>query len=284
MSIEELAILFDTSDIMILVALIFIFNLSLTLLEIIWDFAAKRKRRWRDTISNISIFFATQLLERTAYSAIGFVCLLPFYYLSPFEIPMNMWTWVLALIAADFSYYWMHRIEHQVRVLWASHSVHHSSEDYNLTIGLRLCILEGSFEWIFLIPMVEIGFNPFQTLIAMLLIAQYQHWIHTEKIGSLGWLDKIFNTPSNHRVHHGSNVQYLDKNYGGVLILWDKLFGTYEPEVENVKYGLTENIHTNNPISVTFIGFKKLWSDMKTCDRVTDKIKMCFLGLLWRPN
>lgn len=284
MSIEELAKLFEIANIMGAVVVIFAFNACITILDIIWDFTAKRKRSWRDTLANISIYFVTHLLEKTAYSYIGFLCLLPIYYISPFEIPMNAWTWVLAIFAADFSYYWMHRIEHQVRILWANHSVHHSSEDYNLTIGLRLCILEGSFEWVFLIPMIEIGFNPFQAIIAFLLVAQYQHWIHTEKIQTLGWFDKIFNSPSNHRVHHGSNSQYLDKNYGGILIVWDRLFNTYEPEVEPVQYGLTENINTNNPVSITFIGLKRLWIDLKKCNHFGDKIKMCFYGLLWQPT
>ncbi|NOX72853.1 MAG: sterol desaturase family protein, partial [Alphaproteobacteria bacterium] len=168
--------------------------------------------------------------------------------------------------------------------LWASHSVHHSSQDYNLTVGFRLCLIEGLFEWAFLIPMIVIGFNPFQAIIGLILVAQYQHWIHTERVHKLGWLDEVFNTPSVHRVHHGSNRQYLDKNYGGILMLWDKLFGTYQREVEDVTYGLTRNISTNNPVTINIAEFRLLWRDMRKCRSFGDKLRMCFGGLSWRPD
>ncbi|WP_199185058.1 sterol desaturase family protein [Aquimarina sp. I32.4] len=150
----------------------------------------------------------SQLLEKTVFGSIGILCLLPFYHISPFEIPMNGWTWCIGLLLADFTYYWMHRLEHEHRILWANHSVHHSSENYNLTISMRLSIIESAIEWVFLIPMIIIGFTPFQTIVSLIFIAQYQTWIHTERIIKLGWLDEIFNTPSVHRVHHGSNKKY----------------------------------------------------------------------------
>jgi sterol desaturase/sphingolipid hydroxylase (fatty acid hydroxylase superfamily) len=140
---------------------------------------------------------------------------------------MTGWTWLLALLAADFTYYWMHRLEHEHRILWASHSVHHSSNDYNLTVGFRLSLVEGFFEWAFLIPMILIGFSPFQAIVGLVLVAQYQHWVHTERVTKMGWLDEVFNTPSVHCVHQGSNRQYIDKNYGGILMIWDKLLSTY---------------------------------------------------------
>lgn len=140
-------------------------------------------------------------------------------------------------------------------------------EDYNLTVGFRLSVVEELFEWAFLIPMMLIGFNPFQAIVALVLVAQYQHWIHTERVVKLGWLDEVFNTPSVHRVHHGSNAQYLDKNYGGILMIWDKLFGTFAREEDKVIYGLTRNIHTNNPIKVTFIEYGHIWQDVKRAGR-----------------
>ena len=276
MTTDKLVELFTQSNLMTLVAVIFLFNLAITLVEALADLFFKKRRRWKDSWANVAIFIARQLLENTAYGAIGFVGLLPFYWLTPLSIPMTAWTWGLALVAADLTYYWMHRLEHEHRILWASHSVHHSSQDYNLTIGFRLCLIEGLFEWLFLIPMILLGFNPFQAVIALVLIAQYQHWIHTERIGRLGWLDEWFNTPSVHRVHHGSNRQYLDKNYGGVLMAWDKLFGTFQREEAPVVYGLTRNINTNNPITINLIEFGRLWQDMRKCRGLKAKLKKCF--------
>lgn len=177
----------------------------------------------------------------------------------------------------------MHRIEHERRILWAGHSVHHSSEDYNLTVGYRLAWVSSLYEWIFLIPMVLLGFNPFQAIICLVLVAQYQHWIHTERIHKLGWLDDVFNTPSVHRVHHGSNQQYLDKNYGGVLIIWDKLFGTFQREDDPVTYGLTENIETNNPVAINFVEYRNILRDMRQCRTWKDKLWICLGRLSWRP-
>ena len=284
MLIEYLASLFETHPIMLVVASLFIINLSITGCEIILDILTEKERRWKDTVANCVIFFTHQVVEKTAFASIAFVALLPFFIITPLHIKMTGWTWVLAILVADFTYYWMHRFEHKHRVLWASHSVHHSSVDYNLTVGFRLSLVEGFFEWIFLVPMILIGFNPFQALVALVLIAQYQHWIHTEYIGKLGWLDEVFNTPSVHRVHHGSNKQYLDKNYGGVMMIWDKLFGTFERENKKVSYGLVNEINTNNPIKIIFIEFGYLWGDFKKCRNNQDRIKTIFGGLSWRPD
>lgn len=284
MTIDYLASLFETHQIMLVVAALFIINSGITGIEIVVDLLTKKERRWKDTLANCVIFATHQVVEKTAFAALGFVALLPFFILTPLHIPMTLWTWVLALLAADFTYYWMHRLEHEHRILWASHSAHHSSEDYNFTVGFRLSLVEGLFEWVFLVPMILLGFNPFQALIALVLVAQYQHWVHTERIDKLGWLDEVFNTPSVHRVHHGANQQYLDKNYGGILMIWDKVFGTFEREDKKVVYGLTRNINTNNPINITFIEFGHIWNDLKKCRNNRDKFKIVFGGLSWRPE
>ena len=284
MSIDSLVALFDLHQIMWIVATLFVINMTITGIEVVLDLTTHKERRWKDTAANCAIFVAHQVIEKTALASLGFVALLPFYYLTPLEIPMTAWTWLLAILAADFTYYWMHRLEHEHRILWASHSVHHSSEDYNLTVGFRLSVVEGFFEWAFLIPMILIGFNPFQAIVGLVLVAQYQHWVHTERVTKLGWLDEVFNTPSVHRVHHGSNRQYLDKNYGGILIIWDKLFGTFEREDEKVVYGLTRNIHTNNPVKITFVEFGHIWKDVKKCRTLKDRLRIIFGGLSWRPE
>ena len=284
MSFSEFIKLIEDAPIMQYVAYFFIFNLVLIIFEITLDFFTSKERRWKDSLANIIIFILGQLLEKTVFGAIGIICLMPFHWLSPFEIPINGWTWVLAFFAADFTYYWMHRTEHEHRILWANHSVHHSSEDYNLTVSMRLSIIESAIEWIFLIPMILIGFAPFQAVVALIFVAQYQTWVHTERIVKLGWLDEVFNTPSVHRVHHGSNRKYLDKNYGGVLIIWDKIFGTFQREEEKVIYGLTRNIHSNNPITINFIEYKNIWKDVKKCHTWKDRFRIFFGNLVWRPD
>jgi len=294
-SYENILHLFETSEILGLVVLFFIINTSLVFIGLFIDLArqlfnkpldkiSRKARQWKDSAANVSIFAVSGFLENTAFSTIGIICLFPFYILTPFEIPTNTWTWLLSILVVDFSYYWMHRIEHEHRFFWAYHSTHHSSLDYNLTVSFRLSVIEGAIEWIFLIPMVLIGFDVFQTIISLVLVVQYQTWIHTESIGKLGWLDHVFNTPSNHRVHHGSNPQYIDKNYGSVLIIWDKLFGTYQKEEGKVIYGLTKNINTNNPISINFREYNNIYRDLKQCRNFKDGLRTVFGDLVWRPD
>lgn len=284
MSFSKLISLFEASGIMTFVVYFFLFNLGLIILEVLLDFFSSKERRWKDSGANFIIFLINQLLEKTIIGSVGVICLMLFHWLTPLNIPMNVFTWIISFFVADFTYYWMHRLEHEHRILWASHSVHHSSKDYNLTVSFRLSIVEGLFEWIFLIPMILIGFSPFQAIVSLILVAQFQTWIHTERIGKLGWLDEIFNTPSVHRVHHGSNNKYLDKNYGGFLIIWDKLFGTFQREEEKVVYGLTKNIETNNPIMINFIEYKNIWEDVKMCRTKKDKLKIIFGNLIWKPD
>ena len=284
MTIPQVLEMLGQAPIMKYVEYFFLFNLSIVGIEVLLDLFTSKERRWKDSAANFTIFLMHEVLGKTVYGLIGVICLVPFQYLTPLSIPVTPWTWVLALLAADLTYYWMHRIEHEHRILWASHSVHHSSEDYNLTVGMRLSIVESLFEWIFMIPMILIGFEPFQAIVALIFVVQYQSWIHTEHIFKLGWLDKIFNTPSVHRVHHGSNPQYLDKNYGGVLMIWDHLFGTFEPEEEKVVYRLTKNIKTNNPITINFIEYKHIWDDVKQCTNWKDRLRIIFGGLTWRPS
>lgn len=283
MSFARLISLFEESPIMNYIGCFFIFNLTIISLEVIIDLVTSKNRRWKDSLANFSIFLINQVLEKTIVGAIGIIALFPFHYLTPLSIPINWWTWILAILAADFTYYWMHRIEHEHRILWGNHSVHHSSEDYNLTVSMRLSIIEPMIEWVFLLPMILIGFTPFQAILGLIFVAQFQTWIHTERIKKLGWLDFIFNTPSVHRVHHGSNSKYLDKNYGGITMIWDHLFGTYQKEEEEVIYGLTKNIKTNNPLKINFIEYKHIWNDVKKCKSLKDKLRIIFGGLVWRP-
>jgi len=236
--------------------------LGLAVLGIVIDLLCKKKRSYKEVAANFSIGLGNNLLNRTSYGLIFIVVFWITEQVAFTQIPINIYTWIIAVLLADFSYYWMHRIEHKVRFLWAIHSVHHSSTEFDLTTGLRLSWLESLFEWMFFIPIVLLGFDMVQVLVSLLIVVAYQTWIHTENIGKLGWLDRIFNTPSAHRVHHGANPQYIDKNFGGILMIWDKLFGTYQAEDEKVSYGLTKNIGTSNPIVINFHEWGSLFKDI----------------------
>ena len=170
-------------------------------------------------------------------------------------VPFVWWSWLLILFFEDISYYWSHRFGHRVRFFWASHIVHHSSEKYNLSTALRQTWTGGFTNFIFWVWIAFLGFHPLMILTQMAISLIYQYWIHTELIKKMPkWFEAIFNTPSHHRVHHGNNPLYLDKNYAGIFIIWDKLFGTFQPELEEEKvvYGLTTNINTYNPLRIAF--------------------------------
>lgn len=188
------------------------------------------------------------------------------------------WAWVILFFAEDLSYYWFHRLHHEVRVLWAAHVNHHSSTHYNLSTALRQPLLTpftGPWFWMWL-PLI--GFPPWMVLTAQAISLLYQFWLHTEAIDKLGPVEWIFNTPSHHRVHHGKNVRYLDKNHGGVLIIWDRLFGTFAKETERVVYGLTTDIETYHPLKIGFHEVAAISRDVAGAPTVGAK-----LGYLFAP-
>jgi sterol desaturase/sphingolipid hydroxylase (fatty acid hydroxylase superfamily) len=162
------------------------------------------------------------------------------------------WSWLVLLFAEDCCYYWFHRIHHEVRFLWAAHVNHHSSQYFNLSTALRQTLLTPITGPLFWTPLCLLGYPPWMVLTAQAWSLLYQFWIHTESIDRLGPLEWIMNTPSHHRVHHGKNVRYLDRNHAGIFIIWDRLFGTFEPEGERVVYGLTKDIATYNPLRIGF--------------------------------
>lgn len=184
-----------------------------------------------------------------------------------FTIPVSWWAFVLIFFADDFSYYWFHRISHECRLFWASHVIHHSSQHYNLSTALRQTWSGGFYSFVFWLWLPLLGFHPAMILFQMSISLLYQFWIHTEAIDKMPkWFESMFNTPSHHRVHHGSNPIYLDRNHAGILIIWDKLFGTFQPELpeEKVTYGLVKNINTFNPIKIAFIEWWYLFKDAFT--------------------
>jgi len=199
--------------------------------------------------------------------------------------PRGIALWALALVAFDFCYYWSHRMGHEISILWASHAVHHQSEDYNLSTALRQTSTGFLFTWVFYLPLFVLGmpFEVFVTVNALDLI--YQFWVHTQLIGKLGWVDRVFVTPSNHRVHHAQNDVYIDRNYGGILILWDRLFGSFQEELdtEPVMFGVRKPLANWNPFWANLQVYDYLWFDAVRTKRWRDKIGVWFRRTGWRP-
>lgn len=202
----------------------------------------------KDSATSISMG-VLNLLMRALFAVVSIAVFFKAYEYRIWDLsPFVWWTWPLLWLAEDFTFYWFHRCSHRVRLLWADHVNHHSSEHYNLSTALRQPVLEMAWTWSFWLPLALIGFHPVAIFLVSGINLLYQFWIHTESVRSLGPLEAVLNTPSHHRVHHGSNPEYIDKNYGGWLIVWDKLFGSFQRERSDVqvRYGLVKDIHTFN--------------------------------------
>ncbi len=200
------------------------------------------------------------------------------------ELPLTPITWILSFILYDFCYYWYHRISHERNLFWAAHVVHHSSEEYNLTTALRQT--SGSLlSWLFYIPMAIIGFDPVQMATVAALNLIYQFWVHSRHVPKLGWFEKWFVTPSNHRVHHAINDQYIDRNYGGVFIIWDRVFGTFQEELAEIPclYGIRKPLRSWNPIWTNLHYYHQLARDAWYTRRWSDKLKLWLAPTGWRP-
>jgi sterol desaturase/sphingolipid hydroxylase (fatty acid hydroxylase superfamily) len=189
----------------------------------------------------------------------------------------SAWQWVAAFVAYDFCYYWKHRFGHEWRIMWASHIAHHQSEEFNLSTALRQTGTDY-IGFVFYIPLYLAGVPAAAVITVGSLNLIYQFWVHTEHIRRLGPLEWIFVTPSNHRVHHARNPEYIDKNYGGVLIIFDRLFGTYEPEVEEVEYGIPRQIRSYNFLVLNFHEFVDMWRDVFAPGPLWQRLKH-----LWKP-
>ncbi|MEM6974137.1 MAG: sterol desaturase family protein [Pseudomonadota bacterium] len=205
-------------------------------------------------------------------------------YALPWSIPVTWWSLVLVVLLADVTYYWEHRIAHEVRLLWTQHAVHHSSRDMNIVTGVRFGPLEGVWSLIAHIPMALMGFAPEAILFGVIVVLAYQTWLHTELIGRLGPLEWVLNTPSHHRVHHGCDDKYLDKNYGGVLIVWDRLWGTFQVEEETPRYGLKRDFDSRNPLKVWFSELPGLVRDIAGAKRASDVWGYLFRPPGWTPK
>ncbi len=226
-------------------------------------------------VGSVLVGGATKIIVFAAYSFV--------YQYRLFSFEMNLPFIVLLFLLDDFCYYWFHRLSHSSRFLWASHSIHHSSKKYNLSTAIRQTWtgdLTGAFLFWILLPFI--GFSPEWVMTMKAISLIYQFWIHTELISKLpSWYEFLFNTPSHHRVHHATQVNYLDRNHAGVLIIWDKLFGTFVPEVEKPIYGLVTNIKTFNPFKIAFAEWKLVFEDFKKKIPLTVKLKYLFMPPGW---
>jgi len=246
--------------------------------------AALRGYERRDTAASLGMGVGNVLIN-LFMKGVSLATLQLFAALAPLQLDSSSAaTWVLALLVGDFCYYWFHRLSHEVRFLWAAHVNHHSSRHYNLSTALRQSWTTPLTYMPFFWPMALIGFDPMLVLTVQAVNTLYQYWIHTETIGKLGPLEWLLNTPSHHRVHHGTNLEYLDRNHGGMLIVWDRLFGTFEPEAAPVTYGLTRNIETFDLVEIAFHEWKALAADVRGASNFREALGYILQPPGWSPD
>jgi sterol desaturase/sphingolipid hydroxylase (fatty acid hydroxylase superfamily) len=240
-------------------------------IEILLTHLQQRKSyTWKNIGSNVYLMLLNSGID-LAFRIVYLTVLQYFYQHSIISLQEGVFYWIALLLAEDFLYYWLHRFDHQVRLLWAVHVTHHSSEVMNFTVGFRSSVFQPLYRFIYFIPLAWLGFSPLN--IAFMYSAT-QIWgiiVHTELVNKMGWLEYILITPSHHRVHHASNAKYLDKNMGMLLIIWDKIFGTFQPELtedkyEKIRYGLTSNIQNPNAVNIVFHEWKSIKEDIRRKD------------------
>jgi len=239
-----------------------------------------------DTLSSLSLGLMSQVtgvlakfIGLAAYAAVfGYVALWP-----QADLWNHWYGWVLALVLYDFCYYWLHRAGHEVAVFWAAHVVHHQSQHYNLSTALRQTSSGALLGWVFYLPMAVLGVPPLLFGIVALVDLLYQFWVHTEHVGRLGWFDRVFCSPSNHRVHHAINDGYVDRNYGGIWVIWDRIFGTFEPEAQACVYGTRTPLNSWDPVWANVAVYSELWRRSLATPLWADKLRVWFKPPGWLP-
>lgn len=254
-------------------------------LELGWSwYKSLRLYRLSDAISNISCGIGQQISGIVFKTAIFFGYFWLYENARLFTIPSNWFWWIVLFIGVDFCYYWFHRMGHEVNSIWATHVVHHQSEDYNLSVALRQSWFQSFFSSLFYLPLAILGFDPLVTITVIAVNTLYQFWIHTELIKKMGWFEYVFNTPSHHRVHHGSNPKYIDKNHGGTLIIWDRIFGTFQKEEEKVVYGITTPLNSWNPLWANLHYWKEIFETAHQAKSIIDKLRVFVALPGWKPG
>ena len=242
----------------------------------------------KDFLVSLSMLMLASLVD-VVPKVVAFVAFFMLHEISPLRdvVGRQWWAWVLLFVLDDFVYYWFHRANHEIRILWAGHVAHHSSQKLNFGTALRQGVTERVHKYVFWLPLPLLGFDAIMIMTMIGLNLLYQFWVHTELVRRLPKVfEQIFNTPSHHRVHHASNVRYLDCNHAGVLIVWDRLFGTFSPELEQepVVYGLTHNLDTYNPARVAFGEYANLVRDCLRAEGWRDRLRYIFLAPGWRHD
>ncbi|SNS70858.1 Sterol desaturase/sphingolipid hydroxylase, fatty acid hydroxylase superfamily [Ekhidna lutea] len=255
-------------------------------LELVFQLIKKAKiYRTNDAISNIGCGISSQVTNALwGVLSVGLYQLV-YEYGAFFQIPDTWWTWLILFILVDFFYYWFHRSSHEVNFLWnTAHVVHHQSEDYNLSVALRQSSFGGVFSMLFYLPLALMGFSAYAFLTVKGLNLIYQFWIHTEAIEKLPrWFEYVFNTPSHHRVHHGRNPKYIDRNHAGTLMIWDRMFGTFQAEEEKPTYGVTKPTNTWNPVWANVLPIVDMTNQVKATPGFWNKVKVLFYKPGWQP-
>jgi sterol desaturase/sphingolipid hydroxylase (fatty acid hydroxylase superfamily) len=264
-----------------------VFVLAILIEGLYYRFILQRPYSWVVTGSNLVVAIG-RLLTDAATKGLVVLVYLAAYEVRLFDIAMDRWqSWVGLFFAVEIAYYWLHRYSHEIRWMWAQHSVHHSAQQITLSTAYRLGWTQFiAGPWLFLIPVCWIGFDPRAVMLMYAASLLWQFWLHTETVGKLRWLDPVFNTPSNHRVHHAIEPEYLDRNYGGVLIIWDKLFGTYAEERESasITFGLVRQIETNNPVKIAFAEWLALSRDLRAARGWREAAGYMFRAPGWKPD
>lgn len=264
----------------------FLIGVAILAIELIegWFKGSLRWRTLADMVASASTQLPFLLVEIVILTSAYGLFFLVSDALIVWSFPMTVWSAALAVLVADFIYYWEHRLAHEIRFLWLHHAVHHSSRYLNIVTGVRFGPFEGIWAVLALFPMVLIGFAPELILFGSLVVLAYQTWLHTELIGKLGPLEWVLNTPSHHRVHHGSDDKYLDRNYGGILIIWDRMFGSFQAEEETPTYGLKRDFDSVNPFAVWFSEILLLLRDLKKSGSWYEAWMLTFGKPGWRPG
>jgi alkylglycerol monooxygenase len=256
-------------------------------LELAYGLAVQRNTyRLNDSVSSLSLGVLSQAQRFVTLGVGGYVYhLITQYFALPLMDASHWFTWVLAMVLYDFCYYWLHRMGHERTILWAAHVAHHQSEDYNLSTALRQTSTGFLLGWIFYIPMYLVGIPAAVVVTVGSINLIYQFWVHTEHVPKLGWYEWIFVTPSNHRVHHAQNDRYMDRNYGGLFILWDRLFGTFQEELpeEPVVFGIRGPLKSWSPVKALTHIYVDMAQDSWRTARWRDKLRVWVARTGWRP-
>lgn len=262
--------------------------LALIALEIVWFRHARRAYPWRESLTSLGVWagrFATGLVGAGVLGVIYDTV----WQATPLRIPADsVWGWAALFVGVEFFYYWFHRYSHEIRWMWATHSVHHSAEQIHLVAAYRLgwtALLSGG--WLFYVPLIALGFHPAAVVLMLGINLTYQFWLHTEAVGTLPrWFSYVFNTPAHHRVHHAVNPSYLDTNYGGVVIVFDRWFGTFAEEraAEPCRYGLVDPIRSANPFVIAFREWWRLGRDVAKANGWRARFGHAFGAPGWRPD